>query len=115
MTLLSIGNCEFCGSSKEPGTVHTCIKPFAPAKPMTRAEREGLVRMDPKTAEFKQRLAALLAEYGASITWTCSPCSDTHGIYDDALTIDIDNVEVLRTEQGAAWLDGATMADLIKP
>lgn len=53
--------------------------------------------MDAKTKEFLGKLKALLAEYDASISWSCGPCSDTHGIYDECMTVDIGMHQVFRT------------------
>ena len=50
--------------------------------------------------EFLTRLRDLLAEYDADIDWTCDPCSDTHGIYDDAIVVSMSDTEVLRTQGG---------------
>lgn len=53
-----------------------------------------------KHAQFLEKFHALLAEYGASVSWTCDPCSDTHGIYDEAMTVDIGNTEIARLDKG---------------
>ena len=37
--------------------------------------------------QFLLELAALLKKYNASIDWNCGPCSDTHGIYDETMSI----------------------------
>lgn len=64
-------------------------------------------------AEFLAKLQALLAEYGACIMWTCSPSSDTHGIYDAAMVIDIgEEYEALRVEAG--YVDANNLAEAIK-
>lgn len=71
--------------------------------------------MDRKT-EFLSKLKDLMAEYGASISFTCGPCSDTHGLHDEAITIDIlkenarsswDEEEIFRVD---GW--GLTASDL---
>lgn len=37
--------------------------------------------------EFQIELKALLDKYNATISWGCSPCSDTHGIYDEYMIV----------------------------
>ncbi|AOJ72230.1 MULTISPECIES: hypothetical protein [Burkholderia] len=64
-----------------------------------------------KNIEFLTKLQALLAEYGATIAWSCSPYSDTHGIYDEAMTIEVGNKEIARTESG--WLDAVQLKQII--
>lgn len=66
-----------------------------------------------RIAEFKTRLLALLTEFDASIAWTCSACSDTHGIYEEAITVDMGNLEILRTETGTGYLDAHTMREAL--
>lgn len=51
---------------------------------------------DTRYQEFRSKLEELLKEYNASIDFTCSPCSDTHGIHDDAISISLNNVEIER-------------------
>lgn len=48
--------------------------------------------------EFLAKLKALLKEYDASIDWTCSDCSDLHGVYDDHLEITIGNKIIFKAE-----------------
>lgn len=48
--------------------------------------------------EFLGKLKALLQEYDASIDWTCSECSDLHGVYDDHLEITIGNKTIFKAE-----------------
>lgn len=44
-----------------------------------------------KAKEFADKLQALLQEYNASIDWTCSDCSDLHGVYDEKMVISFGN------------------------
>lgn len=44
--------------------------------------------------EFLMKLKFLLTAYNADISWSCGPCSDMHGIYDEKMIISIDNKEV---------------------
>jgi hypothetical protein len=37
--------------------------------------------------QFKKELARLLKKHGASINWECGEGSDTHGIYDEKITV----------------------------
>lgn len=37
--------------------------------------------------DFTTELLTLLVKYNASIDWVCGPCSDTHGIYDEQMTV----------------------------
>lgn len=67
-----------------------------------------------RKAEFLNRLQALLAEYNADISWSCDPCSDTHGIYEDVITVSMGNEEVLRTEPCCGYLDARNLDELIK-
>lgn len=58
-----------------------------------------------RRAEFLQKLQLLLAEYNASISWSCGEGSDTHGIYGDVITVDVDGREAVRTDEGCGYLD----------
>ena len=48
--------------------------------------------------EFLAKLKDLLQEYNASIDWTCSDCSDLHGVYDDHLEITIGDKTIFKAE-----------------
>ena len=48
-----------------------------------------------KKKEFISKLKALLKEYNASIGFTCSDCSDTYCIYDEAISFEIGGHRVL--------------------
>ena len=37
--------------------------------------------------DFNTELKALLQKYNATIGWGCSPCSDTHGVYEEYMEI----------------------------
>lgn len=39
--------------------------------------------------EFEEKLYALLKEYNASISFSVSDCSDTHGLYDEKMVVNI--------------------------
>lgn len=54
--------------------------------------------MTDKNSEFLEKLKNLLTEYGASIDWTCGPCSDLHGVYDDHLEISIGDKTIFVSE-----------------
>ena len=45
--------------------------------------------------EFIFKLRSLLEEYNASIGFSCSDCSDTHGLSDERIRIDIDDISVV--------------------
>lgn len=47
--------------------------------------------------EFLLKLKALLKEYNASIGFTCDPCSDTYGIYDGGIFVDMDGERLVKT------------------
>ncbi|WP_342234390.1 hypothetical protein [Ralstonia sp. OTU4908] len=66
-----------------------------------------------RRAEFLQKLQTLLTEYNASISWSCDPCSDTHGIYGDVITVDVDGREVVRTDEGCGHLDADNLKALL--
>jgi hypothetical protein len=40
-----------------------------------------------KNKEFLKKLKELLEDYDMSIEFTCSSCSDTHGLHEDQLVI----------------------------
>ena len=44
--------------------------------------------------DFKKELKDLLKKYNASIGFSCGDCSDTHGLYDEKMIIDIDKKEI---------------------
>jgi len=51
--------------------------------------------------DFTAELLALLTKYNASIDWGCASCSDTHGIYDEHMTVtDNKGNELLRVDCG---------------
>jgi sulfur relay (sulfurtransferase) complex TusBCD TusD component (DsrE family) len=54
--------------------------------------------------EFIKELDALLTKYNASIDWGCAQCSDTHGIYDERMTVTNGKGETL------LYLDGGTIS-----
>lgn len=54
--------------------------------------------MTTKNEEFLQKLKSLLQEYNASIDWTCAPCSDMHGVYDDHLEIMIGDKTIFEAQ-----------------
>ncbi|ALE20595.1 hypothetical protein ADP64_000077 [Achromobacter phage phiAxp-2] len=64
-------------------------------------------------AEFLAKLAALLKEYDAEISWSCGPCSDTHGIYDECMTVSIGWYEIGRTEAGKGSMDDADLREML--
>ena len=56
-----------------------------------------------KQKEFLQKLNSLLHEYDAVIGWTCGPCSDTHGVYDDRIYIHLGAEDIPLYNEG--WID----------
>lgn len=46
---------------------------------------------------FLSELKALLKKHNASIEFTCSDCSDTHGLYNDQIQICINEKPILNT------------------
>ena len=48
--------------------------------------------------EFLRKLKALLKEYNASIGFTCAPCSDTYGIYDGGIFVNMDGERLVKTD-----------------
>lgn len=47
---------------------------------------------------FKQELKQLLKKYNASIGFSCGGGSDTDGLYDEKIVINIDNKEITLCE-----------------
>lgn len=47
--------------------------------------------------EALQELKKVLEKYNLSINFTCSACSDTHGLYDDQIVIKQDDKTILET------------------
>jgi hypothetical protein len=58
--------------------------------------REGVAVMEQHP--LIKELADLLAKYDASIDFTMADCSDTYGIYDEAVEITVGRNTVLRVE-----------------
>jgi len=52
--------------------------------------------MDKKN--FIKDLKALLKTYNASINFTCADCSDTYGIYEAGMSINIDGKQIKKTD-----------------
>jgi len=48
-----------------------------------------------KGKEFIDKLQGLLKEYNADISWGCGDGSDTYGIYDEEMSIEVEGKEVL--------------------
>lgn len=48
--------------------------------------------------EFRNKFSDLLTEYGVGISFDCSDCSDTHGIYDPKIVVTIRDPENIRKE-----------------
>lgn len=44
---------------------------------------------------FKKELKELLKKYNVGIGFSCGEGSDTHGLYDERMVIDIDNKEII--------------------
>lgn len=55
--------------------------------------------------EFQEKLYALLREYGATISFSVSDCSDTHGLYGDKMVLSIkhDSTRVEDIELARGW------------
>ena len=47
---------------------------------------------------FRKEFAELLEKYNAHVVWTCGSCSDTHGIYDEKMLVDIGGRDVLTVD-----------------
>lgn len=56
--------------------------------------------------EFKKELKALLEKYNATIGFTCADCSDTYGLYGEAIEI---TTYVDRKQQVLVHVDGWTI------
>ena len=48
--------------------------------------------------EFKNKFYDLLNEYDAEISFDCSDCSDTYGIYDPKIVVTIQDPDNFRNE-----------------
>lgn len=48
---------------------------------MTKEEKQIII------GSFKTELKNLLEKYDAAIEWSCGPCSDMHGIYDEQMSV----------------------------
>ncbi len=59
------------------------------------------------THDFVLELQELLKKHNASIGFSCGEHSDTHGLYDEKLLIDIGNTTVFEVE--GWWLDGDSL------
>lgn len=47
-----------------------------------------------KSEQFKEELKALLLKYNASIDFSVGEGSDTYGLYDESITLSIEDTEV---------------------
>ena len=59
--------------------------------------------------EFKNKFSALLTEYSAGISFDCSDCSDTHGIYNPKIVVTIRDPDNFRKEIVVIKSDGYTL------
>lgn len=59
-----------------------------------------------RSEEFKNKFFALLTEYGAGISFDCSDCSDTYGIYDPKIVVTIRDLNNFRKEIVVIESDG---------
>ena len=51
--------------------------------------------MENKSDNFKKELKELLSKYNAEIYFTCSDSSDTYGLYEDHIAIDVDGETII--------------------
>ncbi|RLE45918.1 hypothetical protein DRJ25_04950 [Candidatus Woesearchaeota archaeon] len=56
-----------------------------------------------KIVSFKKKLKKLLSDYHASIGFACGEYSDTYGLYDEHMVVDIDDKVVIKAQ--GWWLD----------
>lgn len=54
--------------------------------------------MSANKEDFKKELKDLLSKYNATISFTCGGSSDTHGLYDDHLIIEIGQETVFESD-----------------
>ena len=47
------------------------------------------IELNDKQKEFLKEFASLLRKYHVSITWTCDECSDTFGLYNDRIVLEM--------------------------
>ena len=64
--------------------------------------------------EFKTELKALLNKYNASIGFACSSDSDTYGIYDGHIEIEINHTKLRHKHQNYWYLVAEDVNDYIK-
>lgn len=50
---------------------------------------------DPSEKQFLLKLKELLDDFNATITWGCSPYSDTHGIHGEYMSVSMDDKVIL--------------------
>ena len=56
-------------------------------------------------AAFKKELKKLLKDYNANISFNCSDCSDTYGLYDAHIAVDINDKIIIKV---SGWGLGAS-------
>jgi len=59
--------------------------------------------MNDKVKNFKKELKELMNKYNVSIGFTCDDSSDTYGLFDDHIVIEMDNEVVI--ESDGWWLN----------
>lgn len=48
--------------------------------------------------EFLSKLSALLRDYNVEIQFVCASCSDTHGLYNDSVVINMNREQIFDSE-----------------
>lgn len=61
-----------------------------------------------KDKQFLKELKELLEKYNACISWTCCDCSDTYGIYEQSMLIEVADKEVYRVED-KSYIEGCNI------
>ena len=65
--------------------------------------------MSANKEDFKKELKELLSKYNAVISFTCGDSSDTYGLYDDHLIIEIGQETIFESDN---WYIGSNSIDV---
>lgn len=89
------------GAIKDGGAIksamETCTIPCYTKTKINYLEDKTVQNHESRVDNLLKELKLVLLKYNADISWTCSPDSDTHGLHDDSIVIEMDDIEIFRS------------------
>lgn len=89
------------GAIKDGGAIKSameaCTIPCYTKTKINYLEDKTVQNHESRVDNLLKELKLVLLKYNAGISWTCSPDSDTHGLHDDSIVIEMDDIEIFRS------------------